>query len=66
MPDGRYGTYAKPRRLSKEEIPNIVEQYRQAAINAIKAGKSETIHYTILLVHAPIVVSKQDSFKIMV
>lgn len=38
MPDGSYGTYAKPRRLSEEEIPGVVEQYRQAAINAIKAG----------------------------
>lgn len=38
MPDGSYGKYAKPRRLSEEEIPDIVQQYRQAAINAIKAG----------------------------
>nr|AEO13840.1 12-oxophytodienoate reductase 3 [Gladiolus hybrid cultivar] len=38
MPDGTYGSYPRPRRLSTEEIPEIVEHYRQAAINAIKAG----------------------------
>lgn len=38
MPDGSYGTYPKPRRLATSEIPDIVEQYRQAAINAIAAG----------------------------
>jgi len=50
MPDGSYGKYAKPRRLSEEEIPEIVEQYRQSAINAIKAGKS-TNPCTVLAVH---------------
>ncbi|CAD6265264.1 unnamed protein product [Miscanthus lutarioriparius] len=38
MPDGSYGKYPTPRRLAISEIPEIVEQYRQAAINAIKAG----------------------------
>ncbi|PWZ54267.1 12-oxophytodienoate reductase 7 [Zea mays] len=38
MPDGSYGKYPTPRRLATSEIPEIVEQYRQAAINAIKAG----------------------------
>ncbi|KAJ6836028.1 12-oxophytodienoate reductase 7 [Iris pallida] len=38
MPDGTYGRYPSPQRLSTEEIPEIVGHYRQAAINAIKAG----------------------------
>ncbi|GJN03699.1 hypothetical protein PR202_ga21174 [Eleusine coracana subsp. coracana] len=38
MPDGSYGKYPTPRRLATSEIPEIVEQYRQCAINAIKAG----------------------------
>jgi len=38
MPDGSYGKYPSPRRLATSEIPEIVEQYRQAAVNAIKAG----------------------------
>ncbi|EMS55956.1 12-oxophytodienoate reductase 3 [Triticum urartu] len=38
LPDGSYGTYPTPRRLATLEIPDIVEQYRQAAINAIEAG----------------------------
>ncbi|PAN35720.1 hypothetical protein PAHAL_6G229100 [Panicum hallii] len=38
MPDGSYGKYPTPRRLATSEIPEIVEQYRQAAVNAIKAG----------------------------
>ncbi|RCV31397.1 hypothetical protein SETIT_6G173700v2 [Setaria italica] len=38
MPDGSYGKYPTPRRLATSEIPEIVEQYRQSAINAIKAG----------------------------
>lgn len=54
MPDGSYGKYAKPRRLSEEEIPQIVELYRQAAVNAIKAGKEKLAIFTILIVHAPI------------
>ncbi|RLN04123.1 hypothetical protein C2845_PM13G19430 [Panicum miliaceum] len=38
MPDGSYGKYPTPRRVATSEIPEIVEQYRQAAVNAIKAG----------------------------
>ncbi|XP_039127739.1 12-oxophytodienoate reductase 7 [Dioscorea cayenensis subsp. rotundata] len=38
MPGGSYGSYARPRRLATAEIPEIVEHYRQAALNAIEAG----------------------------
>ncbi|XP_042378772.1 12-oxophytodienoate reductase 7-like [Zingiber officinale] len=38
MPDGKYGNYATPRRLATSEIPQIVQDYQQAAINAIEAG----------------------------
>ncbi|XP_050366639.1 12-oxophytodienoate reductase 3-like isoform X2 [Argentina anserina] len=38
LPDGSHGTYPQPRRLEIHEIPNIVEQYRRAALNAIRAG----------------------------
>lgn len=38
MPDGSHGIYPKPRALKTSEIPEIVEHYRQAAINAIEAG----------------------------
>ncbi|XP_020081036.1 12-oxophytodienoate reductase 7 isoform X2 [Ananas comosus] len=38
MPDGSYGKYPKPRRLATAEIPEIVQQYCQAALNAIEAG----------------------------
>lgn len=38
MPDGKFGTYPKPRALSVYEIAKEVEHYRQAAINAIEAG----------------------------
>lgn len=41
MPDGSYGVYPKPRRLATSEILDIVEQYRQAAINAIEAGNNK-------------------------
>nr|DAD35679.1 TPA_asm: hypothetical protein HUJ06_006319 [Nelumbo nucifera] len=39
MPDGTYGSYARPRALSTVEIPEIVQQYPQAALNAIQAGQ---------------------------
>lgn len=39
LPDGSYDTYAQPRGLKSHEIPQIVEQYRQAALNAIRAGQ---------------------------
>ncbi|PRQ18933.1 putative 12-oxophytodienoate reductase [Rosa chinensis] len=38
LPDGSQETYAQPRRLETHEIPQIVEQYRHAALNAIRAG----------------------------
>ncbi|KAJ3705870.1 hypothetical protein LUZ61_009575 [Rhynchospora tenuis] len=38
MPDGSYAKYPKPRRLTTAEIPEIIQLYRQAAINAISAG----------------------------
>ncbi|CAL9194705.1 unnamed protein product [Musa hybrid cultivar] len=38
MPDGKYGSYARPQRLATSEIPVIVQHYRQAALNAIEAG----------------------------
>ncbi|URE16684.1 12-oxophytodienoate reductase [Musa troglodytarum] len=38
MPDGKYGSFARPRRLAISEIPVIVQHYRQAALNAIEAG----------------------------
>ncbi|XP_037438659.1 12-oxophytodienoate reductase 7-like [Triticum dicoccoides] len=38
LPDGSYGTYPVPRCLATSEIPEVVEQYRQAAVNAMEAG----------------------------
>ncbi|KAL2251046.1 12-oxophytodienoate reductase 3 [Sesamum indicum] len=38
MPDGTHEIYPKPRKLETYEIPELVEHYRQAAINAIEAG----------------------------
>ncbi|KMS96190.1 hypothetical protein BVRB_001000 [Beta vulgaris subsp. vulgaris] len=38
MPDGSTGKYPVPRPLASDEIPEIVEHYRQAAMNAIRAG----------------------------
>ncbi|XP_061995883.1 12-oxophytodienoate reductase 3-like [Rosa rugosa] len=38
LPDGSHGTYPQPQRLEIHEIPHIVEQYRRAAVNAIRAG----------------------------
>lgn len=38
MPDGKPGRYPVPRALASHEIPEIVELYRQAAMNAIQAG----------------------------
>uniref|UniRef100_A0A6M2EE46 NADH:flavin oxidoreductase/NADH oxidase N-terminal domain-containing protein n=1 Tax=Populus davidiana TaxID=266767 RepID=A0A6M2EE46_9ROSI len=38
MPDGTYGTYPAPRALETSEILEVVEHYRQAALNAIRAG----------------------------
>ncbi|XP_022967594.1 12-oxophytodienoate reductase 3-like [Cucurbita maxima] len=38
LPDGSYGTYPSPRALQTHEIEDVVEHYRQAALNAIRAG----------------------------
>lgn len=38
MPDGTHGKYPKPRPLQSSEIPEVVEHYRRAALNAIRAG----------------------------
>ncbi|XAR51046.1 12-oxophytodienoate reductase [Bertholletia excelsa] len=38
MPDGTHGVYPKPRPLAIHEISEVVEHYRQAALNAIEAG----------------------------
>lgn len=38
MPDGSYGIYPKPRALEISEIGEVVEHYRKAALNAIRAG----------------------------
>lgn len=38
MPDASYGKYPTPRPLETSEIPEVVEHYRQAALNAIQAG----------------------------
>ncbi|XP_057422269.1 12-oxophytodienoate reductase 3-like [Lotus japonicus] len=38
MPDGSYGVYPEPQPLTTSEIPEIVQHYRQSAINAIRAG----------------------------
>ncbi|KAE7998471.1 hypothetical protein FH972_003015 [Carpinus fangiana] len=37
-PDGSYGTYPKPRALETYEILDVVEHYRKAALNAIRAA----------------------------
>ncbi|XP_050218265.1 12-oxophytodienoate reductase 3 [Mercurialis annua] len=38
MPDGSYGKYPTPKPLETYEIKEVVETYRQAALNAIRAG----------------------------
>lgn len=38
MPDASHADYPAPRALSTAEIPEVVEDYRLAAINAIRAG----------------------------
>nr|BBA18087.1 12-Oxophytodienoic acid reductase 3 [Pelargonium graveolens] len=38
LPGGSHGIYPKPRALETSEILGVVQDYRQAAINAIKAG----------------------------
>ncbi|KAE9609920.1 hypothetical protein Lal_00006312 [Lupinus albus] len=38
LPDGSHAAYQEPRSLNSSEIQEIVEHYRQSAINAIRAG----------------------------
>lgn len=38
MPDGTHEVYPKPRSIQVHEIAEVVEDYRQAALNAIEAG----------------------------
>lgn len=38
MPDGSHGIYPKPRVVGVDDIANVVDYYRIAAINAIEAG----------------------------
>ncbi|GMI97837.1 DELAYED DEHISCENCE 1, oxophytodienoate-reductase 3 [Hibiscus trionum] len=38
MPDGSHGIYPKPRALEVPEIHEVVEHFREAALNAIRAG----------------------------
>ncbi|KAI4380799.1 hypothetical protein MLD38_006947 [Melastoma candidum] len=38
LPDGTWGGFSKPRALETAEVREVVEQYRQAAVNAIRAG----------------------------
>ncbi|XP_057766980.1 12-oxophytodienoate reductase 3 [Salvia miltiorrhiza] len=38
LPNGKYEIYPKPRKLETHELPELVHQYRQSAINAIEAG----------------------------
>ncbi|KAK4415756.1 12-oxophytodienoate reductase 3 [Sesamum alatum] len=38
MPDGSHEIYPNPRKLDTSEVPELVQHYRQAAINAIEAG----------------------------
>ncbi|KAL4194474.1 hypothetical protein AMTRI_Chr05g59470 [Amborella trichopoda] len=38
MPDGPSGPYSTPRALETHEIPDIVDQFRSAARNAMRAG----------------------------
>ena len=50
MPDGTYGEYPAPRRLATSEIAEIVQQYHQAALNAIEAGMGLTSSYINLMI----------------
>lgn len=38
MPDGTNDKYPEPQPLSTSEIPEVVNHYRHAALNAIRAG----------------------------
>lgn len=49
MPDGSYAPYPKPRALEKYEIQEVVEDYRRAALNAIRAGWFDHDMYIFIL-----------------
>ncbi|TKY44455.1 12-oxophytodienoate reductase 7 [Spatholobus suberectus] len=51
LPDGSYGVYPEPRALTTSEIPEIVQHYRQAAINAIRAGYFLEIWFDGIEIH---------------
>ncbi|KAG6414300.1 hypothetical protein SASPL_127019 [Salvia splendens] len=38
LPNGKYEIYPSPRKLGTHELPQIVHEYRQSALNAIEAG----------------------------
>ncbi|KAI4380801.1 hypothetical protein MLD38_006949 [Melastoma candidum] len=38
LPDDTWGGFSKPRALETAEVREVVEQYRQAAVNSIRAG----------------------------
>uniref|UniRef100_A0A1J3FDE4 12-oxophytodienoate reductase 3 n=1 Tax=Noccaea caerulescens TaxID=107243 RepID=A0A1J3FDE4_NOCCA len=38
LPDGSHVKYPRPRRLEASEIPQVVDDYRKSALNAIRAG----------------------------
>lgn len=54
MPDGSYAKYPKPRRLTTTEIPEIIQLYRQAAVNAISAGTKFLILDIYIFFYIPI------------
>lgn len=39
MPDGTNAKYPEPKALESYQLPDIVNHYRIAALNAIRAGK---------------------------
>ncbi|XP_038710139.1 12-oxophytodienoate reductase 3-like isoform X1 [Tripterygium wilfordii] len=49
MPDATHGIYPKLRALETSEILEVVEDYRRAAVNAIRAEQSASIGWWFLL-----------------
>ena len=50
MPSGKeFGEYSQPRALLTEEIPKIVNDFRLAARNAIKAGMLQSLLTPLLI-----------------
>ncbi|KAJ0090042.1 hypothetical protein Patl1_13572 [Pistacia atlantica] len=48
MPDGSYAKYPKPRPLQTYEIVEVVEDYRRAAVNAIRAGSFSITYFLFI------------------